>query len=119
VKHGRVVRAGDARCVVAKARRTASAWERMRGLLGRPALADDEGLLIAPCPSVHTLGMRYPLDLAFLDAQGHGRKLVSALPPGRFAACAGAAATLELPPGALVRAGLALGDRLEWHDVSA
>jgi uncharacterized membrane protein (UPF0127 family) len=41
---------------------------------------------------------------------------VTALPPGRFARCAGAAATLELPPGALARNGLAVGDRLEWHD---
>ncbi len=118
MKQGALYRAADQRCIVPKAKRTASAWERMRGLLGRPALQVGEGLLIDPCPSVHTVGMSYPLDLAFLDASLRVVKLVATLPPWRFAACAQARATLELPPGALAAQQLAVGDVLEWRAIS-
>jgi uncharacterized membrane protein (UPF0127 family) len=39
----------------------------MRGLLGRDALAADRALLIERCRAVHTFGMRFALDVAFLD----------------------------------------------------
>jgi len=116
VKRGALYRVGSSDCLVPEARRTTNAWERLRGLLGRPALSTGQGLLIDPCPSVHTIGMRYPLDLAFLDLHWRVLRLVRQLPPLRFAACAHARATLELPPGALDAAGIAAGDVLEWRD---
>ena len=42
--------------------------ERRRGLLGRDGI--DGALLIEGTRSVHTLGMRFPLDVAHLDADG-------------------------------------------------
>lgn len=119
MKRGALYRAADNRCVVPQARYAASTWERMRGLLGRPPLQRGEGLLIDPCPSVHTIGMAYALDLAFLDASSRVVKLVAALPPWRMAACASARATLELPPGALAEQDIAVGDVLEWRDAIA
>ena len=77
-------------------------WRRAVGLLGRSSLDDDEGLLLAPCASVHTLGMRFAIDVAFLDRDG---RVVSAKPrvfPGGLARGGPqASATLELPPGKL------------------
>jgi uncharacterized protein len=116
VKRGALYRAGSGDCLVPEASCTTTAWERMRGLLGRPALRAGQALLIDPCPSVHTIGMRYPLDLAFLDPHWRVLRLVHELPPLRFAACASARATLELPPGALDAAGIAAGDVLEWRE---
>jgi uncharacterized protein len=55
------------------------------------------GLLIPRCRSVHTIGMRFRLDLLFLDADGRAIDLRRAVPPGRFARCPGAVAVLELP----------------------
>jgi uncharacterized protein len=55
------------------------------------------GLLIPGCSSVHTVGMRFRLDLLFLDAEGRVIELRRAVPPGRFVRCPGAAAVLELP----------------------
>lgn len=46
---------------------TESARERMRGLLGRDSLAGNEALLLRDCRSVHTFGMRFPIDIVFLD----------------------------------------------------
>jgi len=41
--------------------------ERLRGLLGRTALPAHEGLLLDPCSSIHTVGMKFPIDVIFLD----------------------------------------------------
>ncbi len=116
---GRVVR-GDDRAVVAKrAWRTQSAWERMRGLLGRPALSPDEGLLIEPCSSVHTLGMGYPIDVVYLSREGRVVKIREGLAPLRLSQCLGAAMTLELAAGAAARHHIEPGQHLQWAGSSA
>ncbi|HWU83827.1 MAG TPA: DUF192 domain-containing protein, partial [Rhodocyclaceae bacterium] len=89
--------------------------ERLRGLLGRPRLQPGEALLIDPCPSVHTIGMTYPLDLLFLDADFRLLKQVSRLRPLGWSACRNARATVELAPGSLDSLALNTGDRLEWR----
>ena len=72
-------------------------------LLGLAGLALEEagaGLLIPRCSSVHTFGMRFALDLVFLDSRRRPLATRRALPPRRFAALRGAAAVLELPASA-------------------
>jgi uncharacterized protein len=70
------------------------------------ALLDREragpGLLIPRCRSVHTFGMRFALDVAFLDRTGGVISRRSAVPPGRFAVDRRAAAVLELPAAGTV-----------------
>lgn len=41
---------------------------RRRGLLGRPAV--DGALILRPCRQVHTVGLRFPIDVAFCDRDG-------------------------------------------------
>ncbi|MBS0307659.1 MAG: DUF192 domain-containing protein [Proteobacteria bacterium] len=108
----------DNRCVVPRVWNAGNAWERGRGLLGRPPLTEGEGLLISPCRMVHTVGMGYNLDLAFLDRGGKVRKLVSGLRPTRIAGSLPAYATLELAPGTLAQTGLKKGDQLTWRETS-
>jgi uncharacterized protein len=55
------------------------------------------GLLIPRCASVHTFGMRFALDLHFLDADGAVLGSHLAVPPRRFVAHRGATAVLEIP----------------------
>jgi uncharacterized membrane protein (UPF0127 family) len=55
------------------------------------------GLLIPRCRSVHTFGMRFRLDVLFLDERGHVLELRRAVPPCRVLRCRGAMAVLELP----------------------
>lgn len=69
-------------------------------LLGLAALDREEaggGLLIPRCSSVHTFGMRFGLDLYFLDREGAVVAVRRAVPPKRLAFCRGASAVLELP----------------------
>lgn len=118
MKLGAVYEEGAGRCLVPRVWRAAGAWDKMRGLLGRPPLARGEGLLIDSCAMVHTFGMRYRLDLAFLDPQGRVLKLVAGLAPARCAGSLGAEATLELAPGALDQLRLKVGDRLAWKEAA-
>lgn len=103
-------------CIVPRAWHAISAWERTRGLLGRPALQTGEGMLIRECRLVHTLGMRYALDLVFLDNSGCVKKLVDNLRPGRMAGSLHAHQTLELAPGTLASINLKAGDTLTWRE---
>ncbi|HEY5461281.1 MAG TPA: DUF192 domain-containing protein [Deferrimonas sp.] len=98
--------------------RTASTFlSRLVGLLGTAAIADGEGLWIVPCRSVHTLGMRYPIDVAFLDARGIVVGILGGLPPNRLGRVVrDARGALELRSGILAATGTAPGDRLEFEE---
>ena len=90
---------------------------RLRGLLFRPPLRRDpltEGLLLTACSSVHTLFMRYPIDLAYLDPHGVVVRCVVHLAPWRGSFGGRAAAhVLELPAGSIDQWHLRPGHRLE------
>ena len=64
-------------------------------LLGRGQAG--AGLLIPHCKSVHTFGMRFALDIVFLDEEGRPLAVRRGVPPRRFASNRNAAAVLELP----------------------
>lgn len=95
-------------------------WPRLRGLLARPPLRRGEGLLLVGCDSVHTMGMTYPIDVAFLDAEGRVVRSLAGLRPWRVGLGGdGAVHTLELPSGRLEETGTAPGVRLSWRRVTA
>ena len=73
--------------------------QRARGLLLRPPLRANEALLIPGCASVHTFGMRYAIDVVFLDPLGRVLHVAGSLRPWRIASQPGAAAVLELLAG--------------------
>jgi uncharacterized protein len=71
-------------------------------LMGLALLARERaprGLLLPGCRAVHTIGMRFAIDVVFLDAEGRALRVDPALPPGRFVAEHRARAVLELPSG--------------------
>lgn len=85
---------------------------RALGLLATARLADDAGLLIRPCSSIHTFGMRYTIDAVFLDARGTVLAVHPLLAPWRIATCRHAHAVLELAAGTAARTGLQPGERI-------
>ncbi len=72
---------------------------RLLGLAGLDREAAGAGLLIPRCASVHTFGMRFALDLVFLDRRQRPLAVRRAVPPGRVVWKRGAVAVLELPAG--------------------
>jgi len=88
-------------------------WPRFRGLLGRRGLEPGEGLLLEPCRAVHMLGMRFALDIAFLDRDGTVVAAYADLRPGaRTGWHRKATRALELPAGALAASGTREGDQI-------
>lgn len=70
---------------------------RLRGLAGLARLPAGHGLLIPRCRSVHTLGMRFALDVLFLDDELAPLMPARRVAPGRVVFAWRASAVLELP----------------------
>jgi uncharacterized membrane protein (UPF0127 family) len=73
---------------------------RLLGLAGMRSLPPGHALLIPRCRSVHTFGMRFRLDVTFLDEHGRPLRTERDVPPRRLLACRAASAVLEMasPP---------------------
>jgi len=91
--------------------------ERMRGLLGRTALGDDAALVIKRCGSVHTLGMKFAIDLVFVDKANRIVKIKGDVRPGHFCVWGGwhAMHVIESESGKLNLNTLKIGDTLEMR----
>ena len=88
----------------------------MRGLLGRSGLPENEGMLFPRTGSVHTMFMRFPIDVVFLDAEMRVLSVREAVPAWRTVKERGAKTTLELAPGEAARVGIAPGVQLHRED---
>jgi uncharacterized protein len=88
--------------------------DRSRGLLGRRGF--DGALLLAHTRAVHTLGMRFPLDVAFLDTDLVVLDLCTVRPWRLARPRRGGRQVLEAEAGAFERWKLRRGDRLELCD---
>jgi hypothetical protein len=87
---------------------------RCKGLLGREDLPPGDGLWILPCEAVHTFGMRFPLDLVYLDRNRKIKKVAPCVSPWRMSACLRAHSVLELPAGTIRATHTQPGDILDF-----
>ena len=94
-----------------------SYWSRFRGLMGQRTLGVDEGLLIEPCSSIHTMFMRFAIDVIFLDGERRVVKIAT-VPPFRAALGRGSRTVLEVPAGTAARSGVEVGDVLSLTEIS-
>jgi uncharacterized membrane protein (UPF0127 family) len=92
-----------------------SVFKRMVGLLNRKALGPGEGLLLDRCYGIHTFGMRFPLDVLFLDKDLRVMRAVTALPPFRTCVVKKAVYVLELPVGAIQHTRTEAGDQIQFR----
>lgn len=88
--------------------------DRMRGLLGRATLDPAQGLWLESCNAVHTFGMRFPIDVVFIDRRGRVRAIHRNVKAGRMLFCWRARVALELRANAVDTWGLETGDTVEW-----
>jgi uncharacterized protein len=93
--------------------------KRMIGLLNRRKFAEGEGLLFDRCYGIHTFGMRFPIDVLFLDKDLHVIRAVKALPPYRTSVVRKAVYVLELPVGALESTCTEEGDQIQIRTANA
>lgn len=91
-------------------------WSRLRGLMGKDAASfpAGDGLWIIPSRGVHTLAMRFPIDVLYLDRDHHVVHFEENLKPWRLAKVSmRTASVLELPGNTLKASGTAVGDAIE------
>jgi hypothetical protein len=86
---------------------------RKTGLLKHDRLESGEGLWIKPCEGVHTVGMKFPIDVLFLDKRQRVVKIRAAMPRWRMTVCLWAHSVLELPSGTAAATKTAAGDQLQ------
>jgi uncharacterized protein len=92
---------------------------RRRGLLGRDGLPNQAALVLPSCNAIHTIGMRFAIDVAFVDASGCVCKIVRNVGRWRFAIAPRARTTIELAAGRVDQAGVNVGDRLYLESAPA
>ncbi len=81
---------------------------RLLGLIGLPALGRDQALLLPRCKSIHTFGMRFALDLIWLDGASRVVRQDAGVAPGRVRSCRFARAVVETSCGEGERVAAAL-----------
>jgi uncharacterized membrane protein (UPF0127 family) len=89
--------------------------KRMVGLLNRPTLASGEGLLLDRCYGIHTIGMRFGIDVLFLDKELRVMRAVPSLPSFRICIVRQAVYVLELPVGAIQASRSEAGDQIQMR----
>jgi uncharacterized membrane protein (UPF0127 family) len=114
------LRAADGRCIARHVHMACSFRSRCIGWLRRANISDQAGLLLVPGGSVHTLGMRFTIDVVFLSRQMRVLGLTERVPPWRVViAPRGTARVLELAAGRIAATRLRVGTYLTVDSVSA
>ena len=87
---------------------------RLIGLLKRKNLGPEEALWLMPSKGIHTIGMKFPIDVVFLSRRNLVQGLVSGLAPYRVSGVHFTSySVLELPNGTIRKSRTEIGDQLE------
>lgn len=117
LKDGDIISVGcDDQIIASRVKVAKSFLSRSVGLLGTRRLPASHGLLLAPCGSVHMIGMIYSLDVLFLDKAWKVVAMKKSLKP--FGLALGgkhACMTLEMPAQTLCTTSLRVGDQIEYE----
>jgi uncharacterized protein len=90
---------------------------RRQGLLGRSSLSAGDALILAPCSSIHTALMQFPIDALFLDRAGTVLKAAADVHPWRVRMAWRGFAVVELVAGAVAGSGTRVGDMVELRTI--
>ncbi len=95
---------------------TESLTERLGGLLVLDKLTENQCLWITSCNSIHMIGMRYALDIIYLDKHNIVCGLKKHIKPWRVSFNWRAKSTIEALPNTINRLDIKLGDSIQWQD---
>jgi uncharacterized protein len=96
-----LVHAPSGRVLATTVRGAFDSASRREGLLKQSTWPQGSALVIAPCQAVHTVGMRFAIDVLFVDRAGRVVKVRERVRPWRVAGALTAFAAIELPAGSL------------------
>lgn len=94
-----------------------TARERRRGLIGRDILKPGEALILPRCRQVHSFGMRFSIDVVFIDSKGQVAMTCPGFEPRRISPIAWRArSAIELPAGTIEKTRTLSGDQILTGD---
>ena len=97
-----------------KVRKADNFITRLVGLLKRTHHGPEEALWLMPSKGIHTIGMKFPIDVLFLDKNCVILAMVSGMMPYRISGVhLRGFSVLELPSGTIKKSHTEVGDRLE------
>ena len=97
-----------------KVRKADNFLTRLIGLLKRTNLGPEEALWLMPSKGIHTVGMKFPIDVVFLNKACHVLGLISGMSPYRISGVHFRGySVLELPNGTIRKSRTEIGDELE------
>jgi uncharacterized membrane protein (UPF0127 family) len=87
---------------------------RLRGLIGRSGLVKDTGLIITPCNSVHMMGMKFSIDVIFVDKNHRIIKIIPNMKKRSVSPVIWKAKyVIEAPAGTVQSRNLEINDQIE------
>jgi uncharacterized protein len=90
-----------------------SFWARGRGLMFRASLEEGSGLIIDPCGSIHSMWMRFPIDVLYVARDGKVIRADAEMKPWRIGPLfVRGKYVIELPTGTIARSKTEAGDQL-------
>ncbi len=108
----RVLNESNGNVVADEVRVADDIWSRFWGLMGRRSLPEGHALLLEPCSSIHTLFMRFAIDVIFLDRENRVVKVYPNVKPFRAVVGHRARKALEVAAGSAARAQVEEGNQL-------
>ena len=88
-------------------------FSRLKGLLGMKQFSPGSALIIKSCSTIHTVGMKFPIDVLFVDKQGRISKMYYGVKPGRIVSGGlSSVMAVELPQGTIDNTSISTGDRI-------
>lgn len=111
---------GEKRTLAYDAAHAAGFFQRLLGLMFRKTLGRIDALVLAPCASIHTFFMRFPIDVLCLDASGVVVDTAEKLPPWKiFIPVRPTAKIVECNPGTICKLDARPGDVVEFEKEKA
>jgi uncharacterized membrane protein (UPF0127 family) len=100
-------------CLATKIQKADTPFTRSRGLLGQKCINENEAMWIVPCKGVHTIGLRFAIDVIFLDKGNRVIYMIPHMKKNRISPVKPRAqSVLELSPGTIHATGTEIGDQL-------
>jgi len=89
-------------------------YTRLKGLLGRTGLGKGQGMVLVPCNSIHCIGMKFAIDVIFMDQDNRVIWIRENMEPGTSESRRDAYSVLEVASGVVNEKGIQIGDVLKW-----
>ncbi len=105
-------------CIASQVSFADSFLARLRGLLGKNSLDGGHALVISPCVSIHTIGMKFPIDAVFFDNGKRAVGVIRGIRPGKLSRIfPKAKGVIEIAGGTLSELDVEPGDELVFAEL--